>query len=80
MSADISRAPSSHKGKEKEVPKAQSVAPPPIVPVSEEIAHRVMRHFISAQLQSAGFTSASVPVLDEIERNVLQCVCETLCR
>jgi hypothetical protein len=79
MSVDPSRAFTSHKGKEKEVSKAQGPIPPSITPVSEEIAHRVMRHFISAQLYTTGFTSASVPVLDEIERNVLHCMWVSVC-
>jgi hypothetical protein len=42
-------------------------------PVDEIVAHRAMKHFIAGQLYTAGFTSASAPLLDEIERTMTMC-------
>ncbi|KAF8322260.1 hypothetical protein DL93DRAFT_1285894 [Clavulina sp. PMI_390] len=59
------------KEKEKEASrKEQRPKTPP--PVDEHVAHLAMRRFTVAQLQHAGFSSAVVPVLDEIELMVNQ--------
>lgn len=49
---------------------ARPKTPPP---ADEYVARRAMRHFIAGQLHTAGFSSASAPILDEIERNAVQC-------
>ncbi len=57
--------------KDRDASKASRASTPP--PVTESIAHTTLRHAIMAQLHLAGFSSAPAPVLEELERTVLQC-------
>ncbi|KAF8324470.1 uncharacterized protein EI90DRAFT_3129935 [Cantharellus anzutake] len=60
--------------KEKDTPKTSRAPSPP--PVTAQVAHVGLRHAVIAQLHAAGFSSAPVPVLEELERTALQYIME----
>jgi len=69
----ISLKTSRAREKEKEAAQKKEQRPKTPPPVDERVAHLAMRHFIAAQLHQSGFSSASTPLLVEIERCTVQC-------
>lgn len=70
ISLKVSRAKEKEKEKEAQKREQRPKTPPP---VDEHVAHLAMRRFIVAQLHQAGFSSASAPLLDEIEHYTTHC-------
>jgi hypothetical protein len=68
----ISLKTSRAREKEKELVQKKEQPPKTPPPVDERVAHSAMRHFIAAQLHQFGFSSASTPLLDEVERCTVQ--------